>query len=181
MGWTLLHKDPRQSPHDFFAREFGSGTAYGTLLASRTVGSTVYLAWQKQDGTVFAIVCLTQRKPRDHDNFGYKDMDESMGPVESRCPAAILDLLSPTTSEYALAWRQRCRDYATRLQTRRLAPLERIVLAEPLSFHFKGGPVLLADFIYRPELGRNVFVSVETGALVRIPQYQNYAWERIPA
>lgn len=40
--------------------------------------------------------------------FGYKDMDDGMGPVEAECPEAILQLLTPTESSYALAWRTRC-------------------------------------------------------------------------
>ena len=31
-----------------------------------------------------------------------------MGPVESQCPACILDLLTPPEEVYALAWRARC-------------------------------------------------------------------------
>lgn len=36
-------------------------------------------------------------------------MEESMGPCEDHCPASILSLLSPTDSEYANNWRERCR------------------------------------------------------------------------
>jgi hypothetical protein len=40
----------------------------------------------------------------------YKEMDESMGPNINECPEKILNLLSPTTSEYAIAWRKECRE-----------------------------------------------------------------------
>lgn len=46
---------------------------------------------------------------RDYFNFGVKTMEESMGPCEDHCPASILSLLSPTDSEYANNWRERCR------------------------------------------------------------------------
>lgn len=36
-------------------------------------------------------------------------MGESSGPCEDHCPASILSLLSPTDSEYANNWRERCR------------------------------------------------------------------------
>lgn len=36
-------------------------------------------------------------------------MRESSGPCEDHCPASILSLLSPTDSEYANNWRERCR------------------------------------------------------------------------
>lgn len=42
--------------------------------------------------------------------FGFceKHISEDMGPVESKCPKSILQILSPTESEYAREWRGRC-------------------------------------------------------------------------
>ena len=59
--------------------------------------------------TVFALVCLLAYK-RDHFNFGYKDMDETMGPYECDCPERILDLLTDTDYETAGRWRETCRE-----------------------------------------------------------------------
>ena len=42
-------------------------------------------------------------------NFALGIMTEGMGPYESNCPVAILDLLTPTDRPYALQWRARCR------------------------------------------------------------------------
>jgi hypothetical protein len=39
-------------------------------------------------------------------------LDETVGPNESDCPEAILDLLTPTEYPYAQAWRTRCRENA---------------------------------------------------------------------
>ena len=61
---------------------------------------------------VFAAVILTERGG--DGSWGYKDMDETMGPVEASAPLALLDLLSPTTHGYALDWRQRCRKAGNR-------------------------------------------------------------------
>ena len=36
-------------------------------------------------------------------------LTEHMGPCEANCSAAILDLLTPTDHEHAVAWRRRCR------------------------------------------------------------------------
>ena len=41
-------------------------------------------------------------------NFAYKDRDETVGPCESDCPKSILDLLTPTDSQWANEWRARC-------------------------------------------------------------------------
>lgn len=56
-----------------------------------------------------AAVALTHTNSRDYFNFGVKTMSEASGPCEDRCPASILSLLSPTSDEYAIKWRERCR------------------------------------------------------------------------
>lgn len=45
--------------------------------------------------------------------WGYKDMTEDMGPCahHSKCPPGVLKLLSPTTNEHALGFRERSRNY----------------------------------------------------------------------
>lgn len=42
-------------------------------------------------------------------NWGYKDMDEGMGPNCYSCPLSYLDLVPPDSSEYAVRWRERVR------------------------------------------------------------------------
>lgn len=82
-----------------------------TLLKSAMVGSVYYAAIRcNKTGEVWASVCLTTNSKKDNE-FCYKDMDETAGPVESKCPTGILNLLTPTDSEYALKWRERCRAY----------------------------------------------------------------------
>lgn len=78
--------------------------------------------------------------PRDREGyiFGYKDMDETVGPNESDCPTAILDLLTPTEYPYAQAWRTRCRKNAAARRALSSKPSPRpgqtIVFDQPLSF-----------------------------------------------
>lgn len=81
------------------------------VLKSAMVGSTYYAAIRaKRSNEVFATVVLTHTNMSDYWNFSYKDMDETCGPCESKCPMSILKLLTETDSEYAKAWRQRCYD-----------------------------------------------------------------------
>ena len=89
------------------------------VLKSSMVGSTYYAAVKRTKfatetepelSRVFAAICLTSTNIKDYYNFSYKDMDESCGPYQCDCPKGILDLLSPTENEYALQWRQACRD-----------------------------------------------------------------------
>jgi hypothetical protein len=85
------------------------------VLKSAMVGATYYAAVEVTRGDtreVIAVVILTEAS-RDG-GWGYKDMDETMGPYEARCPAGILNLLTPTDNKTALEWRQRCRDNISR-------------------------------------------------------------------
>jgi hypothetical protein len=83
--------------------------------------------------SVVAIICLVDYNPRNRDGhlFGYKDMDETFGACEVDCPAAILDLLTPTDSKWANEWRQSCR---ARLAKPKPRAGQTLVLATPLKF-----------------------------------------------
>ena len=82
------------------------------VVKSAMVGSTYYGAIRnKAKGNVFAIVVLTSMRKG---WFGTKMMDESSGPCYYDCPKAILDLLSPTESEWANEWRAKCKENMTK-------------------------------------------------------------------
>ena len=86
--------------------------------------------------TVFALICLLSYRPRDDFNFGYKDMDECMGPYDAECPGRILDLLTDTDNETAGRWRETCREHLTRERAiRHLVPGTVIELATELRFN----------------------------------------------
>lgn len=116
-----------------------------TVVKSSMVGSTYYAAAERIEDdnarSVFAIVCLTFERldaPNGH-TFGYKDITEHMGPVESDCPASILDLLSPIEGESPNEWRARCRANIAQRRLRDAKPTPRpgqtIVFDEPLRFN----------------------------------------------
>lgn len=110
MGWTMIDYRPEGESHEeFFAREV-LGKRQEILASAHVagIGGTFYAAVrEKRSGEVWALVVLTTGYPGAH--FGWKEVEESMGPANSECPAHILDLLSPTKNENALAWRERCR------------------------------------------------------------------------
>ena len=116
MGWTYTHKHSSLSMKDFFKEEFGFANDRRAvrLLDCAVVNlREAYLAFEDLDKAtgkreVFAMVCLLDYKPNDYYNIGYKDMEESEGPYYYNCPERILKLLTPTTNEYALRWRQKC-------------------------------------------------------------------------
>ena len=113
---------------EYFERAFNYDKGDGRsakVIAYAATWRVAYMAYEinspEKGREVVALVCLINHVPNAKDGFtfGYKDMDESMGPCESKCPESILKLLTPTTYEYAIAWRQRCWD---RINKRKAAP-----------------------------------------------------------
>ena len=128
MGWTWYfasHYDRRgRVNRKAECNEIMESGGRIEVVRSTMVGSVYYAALKtvkrfgddeklhaipEENQTVFAVVVLTSVRGRE---FGYKDMDETEGPTESKCPISILQLLSPTDSEFAKAWRQRCELHA---------------------------------------------------------------------
>ncbi len=116
MGWTYTHRPKGQSIKDFFSNQFnydrGDGR-YGKVLECSANLRVAYMAYEVgcpgEEKRIIALVCLIHHSSHDvRYNFGYKDMEESMGPVESSCPEEILRMLTPTEEKYALDWRERC-------------------------------------------------------------------------
>lgn len=188
MGWLsmpLSSMDGHRSAKAYLDAQFtysgeneGGGRRGLTVLASRCPGNRVYYAAAQPHGTdddaVFAIICLVRWNPRASDGyvFGYKDMTEHMGPCETACPQAILDLLGPTDHEYALAWRKRCRDNLARRE-RPITDGMRVRLAEPLRFTdgHEGD-----EFVVVKRGGRLAFRAPSSSALYRISHFRTRDW-----
>lgn len=125
MGWTSYHAtfykkgrvDRKAEMDTYFKGEDTVNKKYHyKTLKSAMVGSTYYAAIEKinnetKEREVFALICLTSVDMSDYFNFSYKDMDETMGPNERKCPIGILNLLTPTDSQWANEWRNDCRKY----------------------------------------------------------------------
>lgn len=107
MGWTFTHREKDTPIRTFFEREFaGPGRVIDCAVVHR---NTAYIAYELPDNRVAAIVCmLSYARDEYGNNFGYKDVDESMGPIDAKCPRRILEKLTPTNYEYANDWRRRC-------------------------------------------------------------------------
>lgn len=122
MGWTFSHateyKNGRVDRKAECDKVINSQTETrtDTVLKSVMKGTTYYAAVETiKNGTreVWAAVFLTSSDKKDpYWNFGYKDMDETMGPYKYDCPARILDLLTPTDNAAANYWRNECRRQA---------------------------------------------------------------------
>lgn len=140
MGWLFYNIKGKSRKTEMDSKyNWESEQAIYTVLKSSMVGSVYYAAVKSvlKDGSktdVFAAVCLTSADKRNDMNFGYKDMDESVGPNEARCPVGILDLLTdPPPNEWAAQWRAKCRAYHASKKSKPKVG-DTITLAAPVRF-----------------------------------------------
>lgn len=121
MGWDVVHAkhyykngqvNRKKNLDEYISWENDICTY--RVVKSSMKGSTYYAAVAQTDKdngekSVFAVVILTKIDSRDYFNLYYKVIIENYGPCECDCPKGILDLLTPTDSEYADKWREKCR------------------------------------------------------------------------
>lgn len=151
------------------------------VLKSAMVGTTWYGACERsrpgQNPYVFAGVCLTSVDSREYCNFGYKDMDESMGPCERECPVSILNLLSARDDKWAIEWRAACRENAARKAAERKDPngLANLPLGSAVTVEKNGEEIILQKATIR---GRKkpVWVSWQSRTNYTAAQVKNHGY-----
>ena len=173
MGWTGTYTTERSE--DLVRREIEGG-GYNRVLADR--GAKWWLVESVKTGTVFAVIALVKRR-----TVGYhgtevltKLMDESEGPCYYDYPLAWLDRLSPTDSEYVLAWREKVRaHHAAKKSAPSLEVGDRIVMEEPITFT---GGFTEREFVYA---GKFKFYTTRMVG-VRLPRdwKTRYKWAIAP-
>lgn len=135
-----------------------------TLLVYGPKKESTY-ALDAENRYVFAAVFLTRF---DQGCWGYKDMDETMGPCEAKAPIGLLNLLSEINDpeSYAHKWRERCRAWAS-IPTYQEG--DRIELADAIPMQ-SGISVKEVEATYYPCGGRKMrcYKDIETGTLVRL-------------
>lgn len=166
MGWMYMARPAGQSHQAFFQEQFGSDCQ---ILDSHTTRFVFYAACEnkRKPGAVFAVICLFRYARKDYYNFGFKDMDESMGPYAYDCPNRILDMLTPTDNEYANKWRSLCRARNDKPSPRIGQTIE---LAQPVPF---GGV-----FERRMKrVTRKAYESLDTGRLLKFGDLRSYDYQ----
>lgn len=139
MGWTYERREKGEASHfEWFRRKFDWGNSRLLDMAAGSL-TTLYGAYEiANPGTVrevHGLVVLIRWVPNDWYNFGYKDMDENMGPFEYGCPKRIFEQLTPTTNEYALEWRDGVRQcHEARDKASAVRPGDMVKFETPLSF-----------------------------------------------
>lgn len=165
MGW-YFSCDPARNGN--WKRELIEGLTYenekrklqvlDSALVERRTWYAAVESINKETGKreVLAAVYLLQFRPGE---WGYKPMDESMGPCEVRCPEKILRLLTePAPSADAKEWRERC--------WARVRKLQQVARARELGLWMR----YTDGKLYKPVKSRklrNVFEPKEWGQLVR--------------
>jgi hypothetical protein len=172
MGW-LYQRDPVDDPVAYLRAKYNYDCDTHTLqsLDGARVGATVYLAVKstiKETGRsyVFAAVILISNTKKD--GFGYKDMEESMGPCECACPERIMRLLSPIADlphpGYAPEWRARVaartlNRYRQRERRRSLRVGSTVTLPTPV--RFPGGSVAARFVVARFRRSTPIYMSLD--------------------
>ena len=172
MGWYYMGRERGRTDKEFFQGEWSKDIV---IHECATVGNTFYAAVENRrlPGKVFAAVVLV-RRCRGPYNFGYKDMDESMGPSESRCPARVLARLTPTDNPIAIEWRARCRQYIeSRNKVRALKVGDKVTLANSMTF---GGGQPSRELTKVKLPGRRDVYRTEHGQYVRFTNLAYYSF-----
>lgn len=179
MGWTTYHKDAGRKASDEVRDmlTWESETTTSRCLDVAIVKlRTAYAAVEHTDKAtgeryVWAAVFLLGYYPNDYYNFGYKDMEESMGPNESDCPERILKLLTdyPSLNDWARDWRKRCWDNVNK---RKSTPQIKVGRAYALEY--------AVSFVDGAKL-RELFVADRRGSvLICTPIDNAYRRYRVP-
>ena len=181
MGWTYTHKFPSMSITEYFKALVSENLE---ILDSALVNLHEWYAAcrDKRNGEVFALVYLvnSDNRAKDGFNFGYKSMEESMGPCEDNCPERILNLLTETSNEWAIEWRQRCRrKIEQRAKAKTIKDGTVVRFSHPLKF--TDGETL-DTFTIRKQNRKTLFMATINGMskLYRISKWETRPFDVIP-
>lgn len=179
MGWTFTNRVRGTSNLDWFRQEFCPSEPE-RLIDVATKNGTAYCAYRAKDDRVVALVVLTMWVPKARDgfNFGYKDMDENMGPNEDDCPRRIFALLDPLPDDeadpsvetnWAAQWRVRVQANLDRPTVKKG---DRVFFDERFLQRGGWGPLVYQG----GRRGRNLFYSPLRHTLVRIPGWRRMSY-----
>lgn len=116
MGWLFLYEcDTKASVREHILRDLTRTTEHGDskVLKHRTVGNHLWVAYEgigaAEKKPMRAVILFLLGKS--DGNWGYKDIDESMGPCEVDCPESIIKAVGPTEYKYAVEWRKKVAEH----------------------------------------------------------------------
>jgi hypothetical protein len=85
-------------------------------LVHRVVGGCLWVVWEhKSTDRSARFIGLYLLESRLGFGWGYKALEESMGPSKVNCPLQFLEIVPIADSPYAEAWRNKVREYHARV------------------------------------------------------------------
>lgn len=116
MGWLFRMEDIHNYTRlqlvidqvNYSCEQYTDKVVYG-----KQYGAVCYLAVKTTnhvtgESRTSGVVVLTSIRKNDTHNFGTKFISEGMGPHYYRAPKRLINMLSPTDSEFANEWRRQC-------------------------------------------------------------------------
>ena len=115
MGWYFTHDATRGDIiTDLTKEQVTEGRVFRTLRKCFR-GNTMYALHESGkpgETRKWLSVYLRQRGTSDYPGWGYKPIDETMGPCECDCPVSYLDEADEPMGDNAKEWRLACRERA---------------------------------------------------------------------
>lgn len=172
MGWMFLYDCPTKADlieHVTKAQVWtgDDGVEKIQRIVKHTlVGPNLWCVAERIEGGVLqwrTIFLFLTRKEKGV-GWGYKDMDESMGPNEVNCPLSYLSDLTEARNEWAREWRESVRAY----HARRAKKLEHAKGAKP------GDTVRVygKEYVVEKVLPRGIIHAVRDGMTYKIRSQQ---------
>ena len=139
MGWCCynIYTSPKEECDKCYASKFKKENGVegrDKILASCMKGNVYYAVIERtwDDDTpreVWAAIALTYYNPKAKkaENFGIKEIDETMGPHEYDMPEKYLDMLTETDNQFAKEWREKCRAKIAHKKALRDVPIGRSI------------------------------------------------------
>jgi hypothetical protein len=112
MGWTYEYNTTRSRVIKDLIQPYESERHSFRTLRHTCVGSTLFAVHESTlngKSTKFIGVYLLAKGPEG--SFGYKGMDETMGPYQYACPLSYLDMVDEPMNENSANWREKVRGF----------------------------------------------------------------------
>lgn len=141
MGWLFTWNDTKEELLERRLRAPSRFVEGCELLHSSVVGNNHWYLLKDKTGRV-SIGLDKMAAGGKNEGWGYKDMDETCGPVEVNCPLSFLDKASEPTG-YAIEWREKVRQYHAKRKAKKTAIAAGVVVKygnECYRLDFPAGP-----------------------------------------
>lgn len=115
MGWLFTQGASKTDVIRELTRDQSTDERVYRTLRKCLRGNTMYALHESGPvGETEKWLCVYMLGSERDFGWGYKAVDESMGPVHRDCPASYLDEADEPPNEYAREWREACRANAAR-------------------------------------------------------------------